>query len=137
MQSESLFCYRPIITPGMSDNPYQTPPIPFEIKSSRPVARSTFGRKLWLLLGLVVAPAVALAAYILALRLLLLVDLAANDYGLIPFVYGLLTLALPILPAYHVLRWASHWLDAPDSWDSLASLITVGAAIGTLLYWFR
>ena len=137
MQSKSLFCYRPIITPGMSDNPYEPPPIPHEIKASRPVERSTFGRKMWLLLGLVVAPTVALGAYILTLRLLLLVDLAANDYGLIPFVYGLVTLALPILPAYHVLRWASHWLDAPDWWDSLASLITVGTAIGTLLYWFR
>ena len=121
----------------MSDNPYQPPPIPLESEASRSVARSTFGRKLWLLVGLVVAPPVALGAYVLSLRLLLLVDLATDRYGLIPFAYGLLTLALPIVPAFYVLRWTSHWLDAPDWWDSLASLLAIGAAICALVYKFR
>ena len=121
----------------MSDNPYQPPPIPPGFGASRPVTRSSIGRTLWLLLGLVIAPPVALGAYVLGLRLLLLVDLAAHDYGLIPFVYGLLTLALPIVPAFYVLRWTSHWLDAPDWWESLVALLTVGAAIGALIYRFR
>jgi hypothetical protein len=121
----------------MSDNPYEPPPIPPEFSETRNVARVSVKQVLWLLLGLVVAPPMAVGLYLLGVWLLYRMNWSADEHGLLPFALGLLSLALPIVPAYWALRWISHGLDAPEWWESAAFLIAVMVAIYALVYYFH